>query len=76
MHMFFFSYCATASITIFISITLFCGTDNSLQNIAHIQIECAEYSTKSCQSHRTFVMNLYNAMSYEIVVLPLESIVD
>ena len=55
---------------------MFCGTDNSLQNIAHIQIECAEYSTKSCQSHRTFVMNLYNAMSYEIVVLPLESIVD
>jgi hypothetical protein len=33
------------SITLFKSITIFCGTDNILQNISHIETECEEYST-------------------------------
>ena len=32
------------NITFFISVIVFCGIDNILQNIPHIQTECEEYS--------------------------------
>ena len=42
-------------ITLFTSITLFCGTDSTPQNILHIQIEGGKYSVEYCQSHRTLL---------------------
>ena len=42
-------------ITLFITITMFCGTDSILQNIPHIWIECEKYFAKYCQSHRTLL---------------------
>ena len=42
-------------ITIFRSITLFCGTNSNPRNIFHIQIECEEYSIEYCQSHITLL---------------------
>ena len=41
---------------------MFCGTDNILRNIAHIQAECEEYFAKYCQSHFT-AMVLNNVMA-------------
>ena len=42
-------------ITLFTSITMFCGTDNILQNIPHIQTQCTKYSAKYCSSHITLL---------------------
>ena len=40
---------------LFKSITMLCGSDNILQNIPHIKIECDEYRAKYYQSHRTLL---------------------
>ena len=48
------------NITLLRSITILCETDNILQNIPHIQLECEEYSLKYCQPH---IMDLNNVMN-------------
>ena len=45
-------------ITLFISIKMFSGTNNVMQNVPHIQTECGEYSAKYCQSHITLLCNI------------------
>jgi hypothetical protein len=47
------------SITLFISITMFCGIDNILHNISHIHIECGEDSIGYCKSHETLLWILH-----------------
>ena len=42
-------------ITLFISITMLCGSDNFSKNILHIHIECGENSMEYCQSQRTLL---------------------
>ena len=36
-------------------ITMFCGTDNILHNILHVQYECGKYSMEYCWSHITLL---------------------
>ena len=38
----------TTNITLFRSITLFCGTDSFPHHIFHIKIECREYVVEYC----------------------------
>ena len=42
-------------ITLFRSITVFCGTDSTSKNIPHVQFECGEYFAEYCQSYRTLL---------------------
>ena len=42
-------------ITLFRSITMFCGIDSIMWNIFHIQFEYEEYSIEYCQSHITLL---------------------
>ena len=46
---------ANMHITLFRSITMFCETDNILQNIPQMETKCGEYSAKYCQSHITLL---------------------
>ena len=43
------------SITLFISIIVFCGVDNISHNILCIESECREYYVEYCRSHITLV---------------------
>jgi hypothetical protein len=41
---------------VLIPIAMFCGTNNIMWNIPHIQPEyCEEYSIEYCQSHKTML---------------------
>jgi hypothetical protein len=51
------------SITLFISITMFCGTDNIMWKIFHIQTECGEYFTKILFVPHNTSVDLNNVMS-------------
>ena len=42
-------------ITLFNFITLFCGSENILQDIPHIQTKYEKYSIEYCQSHITLL---------------------
>ena len=48
-----------SSITLFKSITMFCGTDNIPRTIPHYQLICREYFVEYCQSH---VLNVGNIL--------------
>ena len=57
---------STSNITLFISITMFCGTGNIPQNIPHIQFEYGNHSTifhEILWVPRNIVMNLNNVMN-------------
>ena len=53
--LFYVTLAMTIDITLFRSMTMFCGIDIIMWNISHIQTKCGEYFAKYCQSHRTLL---------------------
>jgi hypothetical protein len=65
------------NMTLFISITVFCGHDNILLNSAHIPSECREYFAKYCEVPQIIVMDLNYVMNFggKLFVLSRSTIV-
>jgi hypothetical protein len=59
----------------FKAMTIFCGIDNIMRSILHIQFECEEYSAKYCQSRKTLLwlwimLSLLWCINNVIIVAP------
>ena len=75
-----FTQTMTSPITMFRSITRFCGTDIILQKISHIQIECGEHLHNVVSPTCNIVTDLNNTMpldcTYESIIYMLMYVIN